>query len=688
MRKLFYAAYLCVLALYGCSQKIDVLEDELILSEGETVSVQFALSMADLTKGSVAAAESKIYCLDIFLYRDGVLADQAFVTSLSSNKTTMELIAGYTYNVYALANVWNVEAPTREEDLETMEIVCESMADLEGDGVPFVASATLTCSSETTNSVILRLVRLISKVSFSFDGSALQGFTVNSVRVCQSASNVFPFAEKSAATMVMDGDYASASDIEAVNNGEEVSFYVLENCQGTLLAGNTDPWAKVPDNIPEKKDVCTYVEVAGEFDGSGGVSGEVLYRFFLGQDDLTNFDVIRNTACSVSLTATEDGLDETSWKIDNSSLVVGEVECELNLGQYPGQWGTITFSEATADNPVTISYGTKSISIPATTSSYLGNIGEEGPYLLVALAGSNTVNVCLGCGSRTYNVSQGSRSGTITLTSDDSLVFTAMDDSEEYFYSSTTPIEICEDGEDVYFWIYLKDKKTDKIIENSIINAPTAVATYLGLKDRNSLLYSSYYDIDCSENISGVYVTTYYSTNWALESYGEKFLYEGRIYAKSAESGTAGTITIFKNYLNSLVDGSIAVEVYPAFPNQRHIDDIVNNHVCSLGSDYSNSDYACFYTQGTKNASWTFGRGTKYASGDADEDIDEVMETGNWLATTSSTGGNVKLIFSLPTAVGNYQYLASGTFHFRGTSPIHIAKRPLWGTTAQISCCI
>ena len=64
------------------------------------------------------------------------------------------------------------------------------------------------------------------------------------------------------ATEVGTGDYASEADVTLLNEGQEISLYVLENRQGTLLPSNEDPWRKVPDSLDETVAACcTYLEV-------------------------------------------------------------------------------------------------------------------------------------------------------------------------------------------------------------------------------------------------------------------------------------------------------------------------------------------------------------------------------------------------------------------------------------------
>jgi hypothetical protein len=120
---------------------------------------------------------------------------------------------------------------------------------------------------------------------------------------------------------VISGDYASAADLAALNSGEGVSFYTLENCQGILLPDNDDPSQKLPQMIPGKEDLCTYLEIGCQFGESGLFDGDVVYRIYLGLDDCTSFDVPGNACINVMLTLTDDGLKQVSWKVQSDVRV-------------------------------------------------------------------------------------------------------------------------------------------------------------------------------------------------------------------------------------------------------------------------------------------------------------------------------------------------------------------------------
>ena len=136
-----------------------------------------------------------------------------------------------------------------------------------------------------------------------------------------SASDMTPFLQNSYAEACVDGDRATAADLESLNSGGQVEFYCLENCCGRT--SNTDPWAKLPESAP--KGNPTYLEVKASVDGFQ-MSGDIVYRFCIGEDNTSYYNLVRNTTYTVtlkSLCATVDGGSD-EWKIDSGDVTISE----------------------------------------------------------------------------------------------------------------------------------------------------------------------------------------------------------------------------------------------------------------------------------------------------------------------------------------------------------------------------
>lgn len=306
-------------ALCGCG--LVVVESEPVgslVSKEDEVSVRFDIGYEG-SKSSISPEENSVQNLNLYAYCDGVLVASDYFESAGG--LSLRLLYGHVYNLYALANAGPVIGPVAEADFKR-ECVLE-VKELEdwGHSLPMAWSYEGFALNSLAERVVIRFERLLAKVQLSIDMSALDGLTVNNVRLCQSPDLLWPFRYPGGSKVVeeyevSDGDYATPDDLARLNSGEKICFYVPENCQGRILDGNEDPWAKVPENIPGKEGLCTYVEVDCSFGDGGFYSGDVLYRLYLGNDSVSDFNIIRNSVLDVSLFLTGTGLGEVSWRVE------------------------------------------------------------------------------------------------------------------------------------------------------------------------------------------------------------------------------------------------------------------------------------------------------------------------------------------------------------------------------------
>lgn len=189
--------------------------------------------------------------------------------------------------------------------------------------------------------VSLELSKAVAKYRFRLDNRISEHMRASSIKLRQAPLVFTPFLRGYKALSpsdVGDGDYGTAGDVLLCEGGQ-VSFYCLENMQGYIepsapgggLVLETGEWAKVPKYNPSKHDVCTYLELTGFMDGSlDGKVGNVVYRFYLGKDNESNYDIERNTSYDITMTATLEGLNRPvpSWRITDERTVFSE---ERNL---------------------------------------------------------------------------------------------------------------------------------------------------------------------------------------------------------------------------------------------------------------------------------------------------------------------------------------------------------------------
>lgn len=286
------------------------------------------------TRSSISPDEDQIKNICVMAYdeKDGRLA--CAQTARSADEIEMELRAG-TYNIYVTANMGEFDAPIKEQDICDAFHSIEDIAQL-GQALPMCWKDRTVLRAGEKTTLYAKLSRLVSKVDFSVETGVLKGLEITSVRLCQAAGVIRPFMEGGSrilyADEAVDGDYASDEDISRLTAGESIFLYATENCQGLLLPDNTDPWTKVPESIGKKAELCTYIEMEGRWNESSDYEGKVVYRFYLGEDAASNFDIRRNSLHNLTLYLEEESLDRISWKIDASEMegVSWEASSSLN----------------------------------------------------------------------------------------------------------------------------------------------------------------------------------------------------------------------------------------------------------------------------------------------------------------------------------------------------------------------
>lgn len=311
---LLMALLLCCCLALSCMEEFECP----VPGQKETFSVVFDPKPQQVSRSIIAPDETNVYDFNICLYSGGQLVNHAF--SDSGEAVTIDLNAQTYYNVYVLANIGQVEPCVTEEEMAEYVYSVSELYDIE-EVLPYAGVSRNVSVSRSGERVCILMQRLVSKIFFSVDKSALESLKIRSVRLCQSALCVRPFKAGGSAAVsaeeIADGDFCTSRDLELLNSGSEVNFFALENCQGVLLPENEEPWEKIPSSLDEEASLATYIEVDCSFDESGICDGDVTYRLYLGQDNCKDFNIIRNSILRVRLCLTIDGLkEEVTWRVD------------------------------------------------------------------------------------------------------------------------------------------------------------------------------------------------------------------------------------------------------------------------------------------------------------------------------------------------------------------------------------
>ena len=264
-------------------------------------------------------------------------------------EVSMTLPAGRKYNLYILGNLWEIGSGGRKRrvsfppDEASLKSLCyrmdggdagdgyrrEKFSEAALYGIPlYWSQANVDIASARVNAGMKRLfARLTVEVDHSgIAGSSLENFVNGSLRIRQINCRLSPFDPEGSRAL-------SSEDIIDVGDGDlsmqnalcgDFVYYVPENRQGVLLPDNTDPALK---NIESVEAVSaglggrlTYVEFRGEIGEGSGFGGTAVYRFLLGKDAVSDFDIERNLSFRVELGFRLESIFGAEWKVEVEGL--------------------------------------------------------------------------------------------------------------------------------------------------------------------------------------------------------------------------------------------------------------------------------------------------------------------------------------------------------------------------------
>lgn len=300
---------------------------------GMTLSTKSVLTSSDI-ENMVSGVTLAAYNSSGDLEATGYFEDR--------NNIYLSLNTNVGHTLYALVNMGDLSAsvPVEENSMERYSYRLSTYAQIDEKGIP-MAGKILIPVGET--SVEIEVRRLMAKVCVVIDHSGISGQTKVMSRIIQNVSLyvkqcnsvLTPFRETgsraSSASDLLSGntEYEDSLFTIEYEGCQEVSspiiLYVPENLQGSLLSGNTDQWLKTPEGLSAagcsaRSGLCTYMEFNANKIGEGdGVSGKLVYRFFIGNDTSSNFDVRGNTIYNIHLHLTSDGMYTSgNWKVTAS----------------------------------------------------------------------------------------------------------------------------------------------------------------------------------------------------------------------------------------------------------------------------------------------------------------------------------------------------------------------------------
>lgn len=286
------------------------------------------------TKSYLTAADIETRISNVTLGIFEANGTQAYLGYLTGgfNAIDVTLLADRTYNVYALANMGDqrsaLAAAVSDGTLSSLTYTVDypSMAST---GIPMAGQVSGQAFAEGQG-ITVQLQRLLAKINVSlscdWSGAVITSATVKNVNPTVAPFGVSPASSTNLPTLqdIHGAVTGTAATLSAV-------FYVPENAQGTVGSVSSS-WQKTYSNssLSSIRDYASYLEV--DVSTSGQYTGSVVYRSYLGANQTTDFNILRNQVYNWTITYHEENLMDYDWKR------AADVDVAGSISIYPWQF--------------------------------------------------------------------------------------------------------------------------------------------------------------------------------------------------------------------------------------------------------------------------------------------------------------------------------------------------------------
>lgn len=302
-----------VLYLVLATILVNCSSDVLVPSDGK-VLFSFVVKCDGFTR---AVDENLLEDLNLYVFNaSGDVVAHSYI--VGEGDAVADIWSGEYYSVYAVANA-GMPLPVKTcMELEEMSV---DVSDKSGN---IIMTGNLPLQIiEDGDHITMPLTRAIAKVILKADYSGLDSgvsIDVKHVSLKNVPRRLMLFGKNTMSDSSLFADGQSVENVTGKQLREGVSFYQYENMQGTLLPGNTDQKMKAWPLDNNYSKVCSYVELEATYESETQV-GDIIYRFYLGHDMVSNYDVQRNRQYTVVVSFKGNGgVDENSWRVDNGGL--------------------------------------------------------------------------------------------------------------------------------------------------------------------------------------------------------------------------------------------------------------------------------------------------------------------------------------------------------------------------------
>ena len=328
------AAFAAAVLWQGCSTSQNTKEPEPQYGEKDSICLNVNFKLEGI--GTKTVNERLIEDVNLYITDQmGALVHQGYYTGAVN--IDAEVYDNMTYTVYAVANAGKKMQVSNAEDIEALTYSIQDISRIASPG-----GAVLMCGKSEPQkldkqaTITIILTRCIAKVVIQANYSGLYDdveIKVNKVQLRNVPTSTKIFAPNSIANSsgAMNGEMVLQPSGSSLEQG--IAFYQYENLQGTLQPENTSQQEKQWPQGSRYEGICSYVEMQATY-SSPRKYGNILYRFYLGKNMLSNYDVERNTQLNITVNFQKDGaVDENTWRVDNSDIQDLVTRIELNTNE-------------------------------------------------------------------------------------------------------------------------------------------------------------------------------------------------------------------------------------------------------------------------------------------------------------------------------------------------------------------
>lgn len=250
----------------------------------------------------------------------------------NSGPLDIKLRSDGTYNVYVLANMGDqcssLAAAVSNGTLSSMTYTVD-YSTMASTGIPMAGQANGQSFTEG-QAITVTLQRLLARINVSLScdwpRAVIRSATVKNVN-----PTVSPFGTAPASSTNLPTLQDIHGTVEGTTPNLSAVFYVPENTQGTVGSIKSS-WLKTYTNkaLLYIRNYATYLEA--NVTTTGQYTGSVVYRSYLGANQTTDFNIVRNQVYNWSITYHELNLMDYDWKR------AADVSAPASITIYPWQF--------------------------------------------------------------------------------------------------------------------------------------------------------------------------------------------------------------------------------------------------------------------------------------------------------------------------------------------------------------